>query len=90
VSAVRSSVAWCYEGAPDWATWLFHGAVAVPLTWALGPVAVVAFYGLREGEELLREWYLGNRPWARTRRLDHFLDVFVPVAVAGATSLLLR
>lgn len=86
---IRDFVTWCYEGAPDWVTWIFHGLVAIPLTWGFGPLVVVAFYGLREFEEILREWY-ARIPHSPSRKKDHFMDAFVPAAVAGLTALVFQ
>jgi hypothetical protein len=72
----------------DWRSWLAHAVIAVPLALLLSPKVSIAFYFVRECEQIAHELMAGMqiplKHW-----LDHIMDVVAPIiAVAALLSLL--
>ena len=62
----------------SWRTWVTHGTLAIPITFAAGSAACIAFYLLRELEQLAHEKING----VASDYTDHVLDVLTPALVA--------
>lgn len=71
--------AWVWANQTDPRTWLVHAAIAVALAVALNPGIAVAFYLLREVEQVINR--LARKQ--KLHPLDHVMDVAAPaLAVA--------
>lgn len=66
--------AWVWANATDPRTWIVHAAIAMVIAFALSPAIAVAFYALREIEQVVNR--LAHKQ--ELHPLDHFMDVAAP------------
>ena len=71
---------WIWANETDERTWATHAAIAVVLSRFLGPRAAVAFYALREVEQVATR--LAKKQ--ELHPLDHVMDVAAPALAVAA------
>lgn len=76
--------AWVWSNATDLRTWIVHAVIAVGIALILSPVVAIAFYALREIEQIINK--LARKQ--KLEPLDHVMDVAAPVVAVAPLWLL--